>query len=547
MINTPMQRFNKRLTKRLASQLILLMATVLFVIVSAVVSPHLRAHADNQSPTTPPILKRNNFGRNAYPIWSPLSFFESQTIAERHLAEAGNPDALLALYIMASGRYSVSDFNVIKKQIDRFIRKLTEHTDSILDPWQQGDVLNSAMHHHFFRSPSPNKSDKTQSQSQPPSHYSLDQSTLTGIFKNNNFNCISSTLLYAVLARHLNLEGYGVMLPSHAFIQLNFEDSKTAEVETTSPQGYDQHHDAEFYQRAAQSWFNPRGLEPSSYNDYLNRELIPFWQLGTRNMLHQHTHPHNMDAVTRGRLAEISAFLDPSYEPAQINRMHYYGQEITALSHQAQWSTLSRFFNQVMETLASDIQLFSENHTLNQSFFQLNLAAINTFAHTQALDTAVHYIRTSQQLAQNHEQLNQATLKGVAALNTLLKHFVEQQDFNQGLYAITAIEPFSSNAPEFALSVTWFYHQWAKTLWAQDLWPDVIDVYEGYLVQPYLAPDLKDTHTNLSRAYLNWTLAELALNHTSNASSIIEQCQASHHTTNLCLLAKQALASHKKH
>lgn len=482
---------------------------------------------------------RSTFGLNAYPIWSPLSFFESQTIAERHAAEAGDPDALLALYIMASGRYSLSDHQAIKKQIDAFVSTVKERTDGLLDPWQQGEILNSTMHHGFFRSPKPKDDDKNPGK--PPNNYNLDQSQLTGIFKNNHFNCISSSLLYAVLARHLGLEGLGVMLPSHAFIQLNFENSKIAEVETTSPLGYDKHHDAEFYQRAADSWFNPRGLAPSTYNDYLERELIPFWQLGTRNMLHQHTHPERMNDIDRGRLAEISAFIDPSHEPAQINRMHYYTTEAAKMAEQQQWDSLVRFFNQVMDPLAIDTDHFNYNEPLQNSFFWLHLIAIDAFAQTQQLEPTLSYIQQSMNLAFSSERLARAKNKSLEALNTLLKHFLEEKDFDSGLYAINALEQYSSDHPHFTQSIKWFYNQWAKIYWEQKQWPDATATLEDYLAQPYLPNDLKDTHNNLSGAYQRWVIAELKLKNIDGANAITEQCEIQHFGLTLCKKARDEI------
>ncbi|HEY7773535.1 MAG TPA: transglutaminase family protein [Marinagarivorans sp.] len=492
--------------------------------------------------TTP--LNRAEFGQNAYPIWSPLSFFERQTIAERHAAEAGDPDALLALYIMASGRYELSDYRNIKKQIDQFVTTLQEKTDGMLDPWQQGELLNGAMHHVFFKTVAKSDAEQNEppSEAAPPSNYNLDQSALTGIFKNNTFNCISSSLLYAVLARRLGLEGRGVMLPSHAFIQLDFEDSKSAEVETTSAAGYDQHHDAEFYQRAADAWFNPRGLAPSTYNDYLNRELIPFWQLGTRNMLHQHTHPERMSPVDRGRLAEISAFIDPRYEPAQINRMHYYTREAAALAETQQWPTLKRLLLTVMEPLSLDIPSFSHNEPLQNSYFWLTLMAIETHAQLHDNQATFDAIHTANNLAYDQERIARLKNRSVDALNTLLKHWVAENAFENGLYAITTIEMVANDHPHFTQSIAWFYTQWAKKYWQESAWADAVATLEDYLAQPYLPSDMSKTHKNLASAYKNWVLDELSQGSLQNAKAIAFQCEMQHLEESVCKPSRDEVA-----
>lgn len=476
-------------------------------------------------------ISRTEFGQNAYPIWSPLSFFERQTIGERHAAEAGDPDALLALYIMASGRHSVNDYQTIKKQIDAFIRTLQDRTDGMLDPWQQGELLNGAMHHAFFKTPAQkdkSSDDSGEEQSAPPNNYNIDQSTLTTIFSQNTFNCISSSLLYAVLARHLNFDGRGVMLPSHAFIQLDFNDGKSAEVETTSATGYDKHHDAEFYQRSADAWFNPRGLAPSTYEDYLSRELIPFWQLGTRNMLHQHTHPKRMNDIDRGRLAEISAFIDPSHEPAQINRMHYYTTEASNLAEKQQWQDLTRLLSTVIEQLSLDTPSFSHNEQLQNSFFWLNLISIEAYAQRLDLESTVNAIEAANNLAYNDERLSRVKNRSVDALNTLLKNAVTLKDFNSGLYAITSIEMIISDHPHYAEALEWFYNQWAKFYWDTESWPDAVAILEDYLAQPYLPNDIGKTQTNLANAYKNWVLDELGRNNIGSAKAIAFQCEMQH-------------------
>ena len=490
-------------------------------------------------------LNRNAFGQNPYPIWSPLSFFERQTIGERHAAEAGDPDALLALYIMASGRYSVDDYLAIKKQIDTFINTLQTRTDGMLDPWQQGELLNGAMHHAFFKAPNSKKTssdNEKQASNKPPNNYDLDQSALTGIFQQHTFNCISSSLLYAVLARHLNFNGRGVMLPSHAFIQLDFDDGKSAEVETTSPKGYDKHHDAEFYQRAAEAWFNPRGLAPSTYEDYLNRELIPFWQLGTRNMLHQHTHPNRMKDVDRGRLAEISAFIDPRHEPAQINRMHYYTTEASALAEKKQWQDLTRLLETVLEQLSLDTASFSHNEQLQNSFFWLHLLAIEAYSQRLDLDATLNAIDRANNLAYTDERLSRVKNRSVDALNTLLKNTVSKEDFDSGLHTITAIEMIISDHPQFIQILEWFYNQWAKFYWNSQSWPDAVATLEDYLAQPYLPSDISQTQKNLASAYKNWVLYEIGHNNLKSAKAIALQCEMQHLEAQICKAAKDEVA-----
>lgn len=494
----------------------------------------LRSYAQPSS-----MLERSQFGEGPFPIWSPLSFFERQTISERFDAQAGDPDALLALYVLASGRYEQRDYEQMKKAIDGFIGKVRESTDKLLDPWQQGELLNGAMHHHFFGSSHSLKKDDDE----PPlaGKYDADQSALAPIFISQQFNCISSSMLYAVLARKLGFDGKGVMLPSHAFIELYLDD-KIAEVETTSPKGFDQHHDEAFYQRA-EEWFTPRGISPSTYADYLKRERIPFWQLATRNMLHQHTHPHRMNAVDRGRLAEISALLDPDYEPAQQNRMHYISSEAGQLAEAHQWLDVQRLIERVLPTLIIDAAKFPNNDGLQHNLFWLHLMRIDAAANLGQSDAFISAIEAAWPLSITEERALQIKGRALEGSKLLLTKLAEREQFDQGPSLLAALESYLYGDSVFNQNAQWFYNVWARTYWQSKAWPDVIATIEDYLASPYLAEDTSSSEQNLASAYFNWVLSEIKAKRLDSASAIALQCTALHSETT-CQKATDILLKH---
>lgn len=503
-------------TLRLSKLLTRLRALACLLILNAIA-----ASSWAQQPTQ---YDRTQFGDGSYPIWSPLSFFERQTLSERFDAQTGDPDALLALYILASGRYEQRDFEHIKKAVDQFITTLRDSTDKLLDPWQQGELLNGAMHHHFFGSSHPVKKDDDE----PPlaNKYDADQSALAPIFSSQQFNCISSSMLYAVLARKLDFDGKGVMLPSHAFIELYF-DEKIAEVETTSPKGFDQHHDEAFYERAKE-WFTPRGIAPSTYQDYLKRQRVPFWQLATRNMLHQHTHPHRMNDIDRGRLAEISAFLDPDYEPAQQNRLHYLTNEASQLAEAHQWTDVQRLLDRVLPTVLVDAAKFPNNDGLQHNIFWLHLVAIDTAANLGQSDAFTDAIAAAFELSTNAEREQQIKARAIDGSKRLLTKLAEREQFEQGPSLLAAIEPYVFSEPAFFQNAQWFYNVWARSYWESKAWPDVIATIEDYLAGPYLAADISSSQQNLASAYFNWVLTEMKANRLDSASAIALQCTALH-------------------
>jgi len=74
----------------------------------------------------------------------------------------------------------------------------------------------------------------------PMKKYAKDQTSLSVLLDTGNFNCVSSAVLYNVLARRLGLEVRAVELPrhSHAFSLLR-DGERDVDVETTNAKGFD--------------------------------------------------------------------------------------------------------------------------------------------------------------------------------------------------------------------------------------------------------------------------------------------------------------------
>lgn len=96
------------------------------------------------------------------------------------------------------------------------------------DEWHKGYELNRAMHRVFFNA---EKTDLA--------GYELNQAHLAGIFQTGKYNCLSSALLYTILARGLSIPIRGVLMPAHAFAEIGEPGKKVLEVATTSSTGFD--------------------------------------------------------------------------------------------------------------------------------------------------------------------------------------------------------------------------------------------------------------------------------------------------------------------
>lgn len=467
----------------------------------------------------PASANRAAHGSSPYPIWSELSYFEKSTIGALPRARSDDPDALLALYLLASGVRSYSDYENVKRQVDQFSRKMREQVVEDNNDWLVGQILNREMHNTFFLK---------ESKGGAPSGYSEDQSRLMGIFETGEYNCISASLLYAVLVRHFDLRLQGVMLPSHAFIQLNLRDGRQIDVETTSPNGYDQVHDEAFYERNNSAWFSSRGLAPATYADYLNRDRISATELAARNMLNQHTVSSRMDEEDSVRLAEISAFIDPHNTMAQEKRLYFYNREIHALVVQQDWATLQRLFATTYQTVLADSRRHLHASGLQHALQMYLSGAMLTYA--QLGDTeqtlAVMGELLSRGLAQGNDR-KAVESRVTNAVSVLMSKLAEGKRFDDGLLVLALVEGHLSDPKAWPDMVSWFYLRWAEYQWEQKNWEEVVAILAEYLSQPGDSiKDINHPQQIIGSAFNNWVLELVDARDLEQAEVVANECRA---------------------
>ncbi len=477
--------------------------------------------------------ERADYGNSAYPIWSPLSYFERQSIGDISRAANGKPDALLALYLVASGVRESSEYVNAYKRLNRFQQDLEKLIVDDPDPWLTGKLINSEMHKTFFLKPT----------EQHASGYAVAQSRLMGVFENGEFNCISSALLYAVLARLFDLPAKGVLLPSHAFIELNLADGRNVDVETTSPSGFDQHHDQAFYEKANQTWFADRNLTPTTYNDYRHRERISLLSLAARNMLNQHTTEAAMAREDGFRLAEISAFIDPTYALAQEKRLYFYNSEIHTLILQQDWVSLKRLFAVTYETVLRDSarhQQSSKVQTAMQMYLSGALLAYAQMGNTEAtLEVMGELLKRDWNLAESRAELEQRVTN---ALGVLLQHLVDQKQFDDGLLLLSLTEAHLTNQQAWADMNHWLYFRWAEDHWQHQRWEDAIFTLKDFQDLSN-GDDQKHTAELIESAYYNWVLELINAKDHDTAIGVVEQCRIQINQQQLCRKAEKLLQS----
>jgi len=250
------------------------------------------------------------------PLWSQLTPFEMRILQGIGSARSGDADTLLALAMMASGDVrNQQGYNRVKSRVLNFRRSI--QSDIMREPsiYAKGEKLLHAMHASFF------VGGKTGGETELVEGYDAEQSQVSSIFRNGRFNCISSAILYMILARYFDLNVEGVVTAHHAFIQIQGENGRIIEVETTSKRGYGLTHDAKFYRDHFARFSLSRNLAVPTYDDYLKRRVLPPYRFIAENMNHQHTSKERMRASDRQRLFEILGYVDSETVTAQLIRL----------------------------------------------------------------------------------------------------------------------------------------------------------------------------------------------------------------------------------
>jgi tetratricopeptide (TPR) repeat protein len=282
---------------------------------------------------------RPGYGNAALGTWWPLTAPEVAALKDLDRARLGDPHALLALAILASGdRRDAASYAAFQERVDRFIADLRPAIAGAADDWHRGYELNRAMHRAFFNG-----------EATDLAGYDFNQARVTGIFATGRYNCLSSAMLFAVLARGFGLPVRAVVVPTHVFIEIGASGGKVIEVETTSATGFDWVHDERFYKLEAAGWSGRRGLRPVTLEEYRHRSIVEPYRLMAIGLSNTHEGESDED---RARANELAALVDPDDPEALKNRIQSYDNEAVALFKSKAWRTMSRLFDSVAPALA---------------------------------------------------------------------------------------------------------------------------------------------------------------------------------------------------
>jgi hypothetical protein len=460
---------------------------------------------------------RSGCGKAPFPFWFHLTAFETRALQDSSKIKSNDPEALFALAIIASG--DVRDSTTYKKYWERylhFVEKIRPEMEAEKDFWQKGYKIYQAMRLEFFPSDSANDL----------KGYDWWQSRLSGIFETGAYNCISSSVLYCVLAQQFGLHPQGVLLPSHSFVQLKDFSGKKIEVETTSKLGYDWIHDEAYYKSKSAFWFQERNLTSSTYADFQCRKILEPWQLICADMTVQHTDPRRMHVEDIHRLKEAQAFIEDTNANYQNERLTIYLVEFASLLKHEDYKTAERFFKTIFPILEKVKKDFPKNSDIKDKVARLfnNKASMYTItknyndfiaATTEALSSLQPGIIDSGAIYGNC--LNNAF--------TLIKYFTDKGDFVKAESLSMFILPYSHYEAWLVQNIQWAYGMEMNYYWNKANWERVIRVCKTQKTIDRNGAFMTTNNNNLEAAYCNWSGEYLNKGNWPKAREILKRCE----------------------
>ncbi len=454
---------------------------------------------------------RTNFGKNSLGIWSPLTPFEIKVLTREH----DRYDEFLALALIGSGdARTQEEFLAVKKRVRDFIVAVTPKIKKAKEFWRKGSILYHEVQKAFYPSVLGSKP-----------MYSFNQTKLSTLVRKGEYNCISSAILFGIIAHHFGLNPQGVSVPSHAFLQIS--DPKTGtiiEVETTNAHGYNQVHDEAYYTSQEPKWYSSRDLPPITYDDYLKRDIVSLKDLIIQNMSNQHARTRTMSLLDRMRLIEVKSYLDPN-DIDHVNTLIFmYEEEAQRLINSDSVSYL-RFVNTIRPTIIALADMPNCSGYYYDSYRWLVIEEARWFIgnnqYENAIDGLAEYIQHVPQADSNHAKMILfRTNYYHDALDSLTQknRFTEALDF-QNKYANVCEE-----VAWCAKQIGWVYNKWIVQLWDKEEWKQIIDLYSDFEKQPYDSPLKEPISGYKENAYKNWALKHIDTGDRARAKIILKKC-----------------------
>lgn len=276
------------------------------------------------------------------PIWQPLTTYEKETIQQ---AKAPKPSSrtLLRLALLFSGVRTATQAAPYVTIYQRTLARLRGQMKRYNNPHDKGKALLKLMHTQLLGSQLNPQNTK----------YQLNQTRIDVLLKEGSFNCLSSSIVFGLLAQDLGFQVELALMPTHVFVQLKHpKTQRTYPVETTSPLGFNHKYNRDYYEGEQKKWALSRGLTPATYEDFLNRTIHDLRHVICRMALWKHLLRVFPDLNSQRRMREVAGHLD-RYIKLQENRLATWINTYQGLRKQNDATRARQLFGKIGPALMS--------------------------------------------------------------------------------------------------------------------------------------------------------------------------------------------------
>jgi tetratricopeptide (TPR) repeat protein len=280
----------------------------------------------------------------------------------------------------------------------------------------------------------------------------------------------------------------------------------------------------------AKNWFKDRGLSPSSYKDYQNREIVPAWKLAALNMRNQHINPDRMSLLNRIRLLETSLFIDDSDNDVWLSNLFVFNELF--IQNKNKNKNKNKLINIVgiydihysefEKYLASSSDVDSKLFEAAQWFFS---QAAYTYVMQGKLKLAnnillKHYL-DAYQLSQVQPKI---LSNNQVVFQELLKSYLNNKQYTIAEDLIIKTHMIAPLQEDWLTPVEWYYSQRISPMWKNKNWTEIINYWKKINSHNIPIAEMEMFIKNISAAYQNKSLSFERKGNWRAAAEVLLQC-----------------------
>ncbi|MCK4797789.1 MAG: hypothetical protein KAT05_10420, partial [Spirochaetes bacterium] len=193
--------------------------------------------------------------------------------------------------------------------------------------------------------------------------YHFDANRISSIIEKGEYNCVSSSILYALFLKKYKLKSIGLETSDHVFIKIIF-DTLSIDVETTNKYGFDPGNKKEFFDEFGRiTGFSY--VPPKDYNNRNDIDLKKLLFIVYHNMAnYYYKHKNYLKAANLGYLIYQGRNDKKGKEDFEI----YFNNYIAALSNEKKYLTV-----------IEDINSYLNYIELNDDFLKIRFDLLNNY------------------------------------------------------------------------------------------------------------------------------------------------------------------------